>query len=205
MKTLNKIDLSKNNKVETKIKIEEEIPARSVKSNLIGNRIPKDYFISSGQGESDITIHAGSYHLALRQAGIEMCNIMSYSSIMPKIAREVPKPKTLVHGSVMESITAVANSPKGKRATAGIIFSWLHDRKTGERYGGLVCEYNGDKEVPAVEKELRMSVNELYTNGYDDQFELKNETLITRSFVPKKKHGTALVAICFLNYVYPVV
>ena len=199
MKTLNQINLNKTEKVERKAKVEEEIPPRS----LIGNRIPKDYFVTSGQGESDITIHAGSYHLALRQAGIEMCNIMSYSSIMPKIAREVPKPKTLVHGSVMESITAVANAEKGKRATAGIIFSWLYDRKSGERYGGLVCEYNGNKEAPDVEKELRASVNELYTNGYDDKYELKNETLITRTFVPKKKYGTALVAICFLNYIYP--
>ncbi len=26
---------------------------------VIGNRIPKDYFITTGTGESDITIHAG--------------------------------------------------------------------------------------------------------------------------------------------------
>ena len=195
MKTLNQINLSKIEKVEAL----EDLPPRS----LIGNRIPKDYFVTSGQGESDITIHAGSYHLALRQAGVEMCNIMSYSSIMPKIAREVSKPKTLVHGSVMESITAVANSEKGKRATAGIVYSWLYDKKTGQKHGGLVCEYNGSDEGSVVEKQLRASVNELYTNGYDDKYDLRDETLITRSFIPKKKYGTALVAICFLNYVYP--
>ena len=53
---------------------------------LIGCRIPKDFFITKGVGESDITVHAGSYHLALRQAGIEMCNIMTYSSILPGVA-----------------------------------------------------------------------------------------------------------------------
>ena len=52
---------------------------------LIGNRIPKDFFITKGKGESDITVHAGSYHLALKDANIEMCNIMTYSSILPKI------------------------------------------------------------------------------------------------------------------------
>ena len=46
---------------------------------LIGCRIPKDYFITKGHGESDITIHAGSYHLALRDAGIEMCNLVYVS------------------------------------------------------------------------------------------------------------------------------
>ncbi|MBN2212904.1 MAG: arginine decarboxylase, partial [Bacteroidales bacterium] len=44
---------------------------------VVGNRIPKDYFITKGTGESDIAIHAGSYHLALKAAGIEMANIMT--------------------------------------------------------------------------------------------------------------------------------
>ena len=103
----------------------------------------------------------------------------------------------------MESITAVANSEKGQRATAGIIFAWLFDKITGERYGGLVCEYNGHDEVQVAEELLRASLNELYTNGYDDKFDLKDHTLNTRTFIPTKKHGTALVAVCFLNYVYP--
>ena len=42
---------------------------------VIGNRIPKDYFITKGTGESNIAVHAGSYHLALKAAGIEMANI----------------------------------------------------------------------------------------------------------------------------------
>lgn len=32
---------------------------------LVGNRIPYEFFICSGSGESDITVHAGSFHLAL--------------------------------------------------------------------------------------------------------------------------------------------
>ena len=178
---------------------EEDLPPCSI----FGMRIPKDYFVTSGQGESDITVHAGSYHLALKEAGIEMCNIISYSSIMPKIAQEVEKPKTLTHGAVLESITAVANSEKGKRATAGIIYGWLYDRKTDKRYGGLVCEYNGHQEESVVSEQLRASLNELYVNGFDEQFELRNERLTMRSFIPQKKHGTALVAVCFLNYIFP--
>ena len=171
---------------------------------LFGNRIPKDFFITSGIGESDITIHAGSYHLALKEAGIEMCNIITYSSILPKIATEIEKPKELVHGSVMETISAVANSKNGERATAGIIFGMLHDRKTGEKYGGLVCEYNGNEEEEVSGASLQSSLKELYNNGYSERFELKEIRLITRSFVPKKKFGTALIAICFTNYLVPV-
>ena len=89
---------------------------------VIGNRVPKDYFVTKGTGQSDLTVHAGSYHLALKQAGVEMCNIMTYSSILPGIATEIPKPERLVHGSVMESIFSVCTVNKGERATAGIIY-----------------------------------------------------------------------------------
>jgi len=171
---------------------------------LLGNRIPKDFFITTGIGESDITVHAGSYHLALRDAGIEMCNIMTYSSILPAIATEVPRPQTLKHGAVMETIMATANAPAGERASAGIIWGWLQNKRTGERHGGLVCEYNGSLEEEEVERQLRASIEELYANGYAEDFDLENTRLIRRSFVPEKRFGTALVGLCFLNYLWPV-
>ena len=174
------------------------------KKVLIGMRVPRDYFKTMGVGESDIQVHAGSYHLALKEAGIEKFNIMSYSSILPGIAREIQRPDALVHGAVLESITAVANTTKGKRATAGIIYGWLYDKKTGQRYGGLVCEYNGNLTEEQVGKSLRMSLDELYFNGFSEQYELREINLTTKSMVPKKKYGTALVAICFVNYEVPV-
>lgn len=176
----------------------------SPKTIQIGMRVPKDYFITKGKGESDIQVHAGSYHLALKDAGIEAFNIMTYSSIMPGIAREVPKPSGLVHGAVMETITAASNALRGKRATAGITFGWLYHRKTGKRYGGLVCEYNGPLPVAAVAKSLRASLDELYTNGFSEEYELREIRLLTNTIVPKKKYGTALVAICFVNYDVPL-
>lgn len=172
---------------------------------VIGCRIPRDYFTTKGRGESDITTHAGSYHLALKQAGIECYNIMTYSSIMPGIAREVSKPKDYVHGAVAETIMAVANGHKGQRVTAGIVFGWLHDKKTGKKYGGLVCEHNGNYTLEEIEKKLRASLNELYVNGFSGKYELKEIELHTDSFVPQKAYGTALVAIVFVNYVFPIV
>ena len=170
---------------------------------LIGNRIPRDFFITKGKGESDITVHAGSYHLALKDANIEMCNIMTYSSILPKIANEVPRPEKLVHGSVMETIMAVENVEKGNRGTAGIGFGWLYDKKTQEKYGGLVCEYHGPLTEVEAGKELRESLNELYINGFNDEFNLKDIQYVSQSIIPKKKFGTALVSLCFVNYVFP--
>ena len=175
------------------------------KNILIGNRIPRDFFVASGVGESDITIHAGSYHLALKDANIECCNIISYSSILPKIAKQIKRPKELVYGSVMETIMAVCNCNRGERGTASVIFGWLYDKKTKEKYGGLVCSYNGHKTVSEAESELRRSLNELYTNGFDEDYELGEISIYSKSIVPEKKYGTALVSLCFVNYEVPVI
>jgi arginine decarboxylase len=173
----------------------------------IGMRIPKNYFETKGRGESDITIHAGSYHLALKDAGIETTNVMTYSSIMPGIAERIEKPnsKDIVHGSVLESIMAVADAKKGQLATAGIIYGWLYDKQTGKRYGGLVCEHNGNYDVEELNHRLKSSIAELYTNGFSEKYDLKNIKIMKESFIPQKKHGTALVALCFTSYVVPVI
>ncbi|MEK6950667.1 MAG: pyruvoyl-dependent arginine decarboxylase [Nanoarchaeota archaeon] len=173
-------------------------------SILLGNRIPKDFFITEGSGESDITVHAGSYHLALKDAGIECYNILTYSSILPAIATQVEKPAHYVHGSVAETIMAAASSTKGIRATAGIIFGWLYDKVTGKKYGGLVCEYNGAETEEEAGNSLRASLKELYLHGFSEGYDLGEIQLLTRSFVPQKKFGTALVALVFTNYVVPV-
>lgn len=100
---------------------------------------------------------------------------------------------------------AVADKEQGQRATAGITFGWLYDRQTGEKHGGLVCEYNGSNEEELAREELSQSLNELYTNGYREQFELRDIEMISDSFVPKKKYGTCLISICFTNYVCPII
>ncbi len=176
----------------------------SQKGFIVGNRIPKDYFVSTGIGESDIAIHAGSYHLALKDAGIEMANIMTYSSILPGIAKEVPKPEAITHGEVMESIMAVSNGNKGERVSAGIAYAWLTDKNSGQRYGGLVCEHNGNYSEEELEELLRLSINELYINGFEEKFFIGDLNIIKRSFVPLKTFGTALVALCFTSYFYPI-
>lgn len=173
----------------------------------IGNRIPFHYFITKGSGQSDLTVHAGSYHLALKAAGIEMCNIMTYSSILPAIATEIPKPESnqIVHGSVMETILAVHTVGKHERATAGIIYSWLYDKSTKhKRYGGLVCEICGDYSEAELQERLKLSIEELYYNGYSDDWLLGPPNFIIESFIPTKKFGTALAAICFVDYEIPI-
>ena len=189
---------------ETRLKSD---PVKGEIGLMIGNRVPRRFFWTSGSGESDITIHAGSYHLALKEAGIEKHNIMVYSSILPSIAEETSRPKDseITYGSVMESIMAVSSGEKGKRLTAGIIYGWLYDKLTGKKYGGLVAEYSGHEEKEDAEDTLRGSLNELYTNGFSEKYDMKDIKMQSRSFVPRKKFGTAIVALGFKDYLFPLV
>ncbi len=173
------------------------------KQVLAGKRIPRDFFIAQGNGESDISIDAGSFHLALKDAGIEMCNIMTYSSVLPAIAREIERPISLVHGSVMETIMSKATCAKGESCTAGLILGWLYDKKTGEKHGGLVCKYQDSLKDECIEK-LRLSLDELYSNGFSVEYELREVKVLTETVTPRKRFGTAVVALCFVNYLIPL-
>jgi arginine decarboxylase len=100
---------------------------------------------------------------------------------------------------------AVANARKDENATAGIIYGWLCHRKTGNKYGGLVCEYNGNKSVKEAKIQLNESLNELYENGYSRDYSLEKTRYIVENIIPKKKYGTSLVELCFVNYIYPII
>ena len=170
----------------------------------IGNRIPKDYFITKGVGESDNTVHAGSYHLALKQAGIETANIMTYSSIMPAISREIESPKERVHGEVMECIISAGTANKGERISVGIVYGFLYNKESGERYGGLVCERQENMSISDLKHNLILSIEELYENGFSETYDLKDIKFICETVTPTKKYGTAIAAICFTNFFIPL-
>lgn len=172
---------------------------------VTGNRIPLNYFETTGTGQSDIAIHAGSYHLALKEANIEMCNIMTYSSILPGIATRIERPDHITHGAVLESIMSVCNAGKGEQATAGIAYAWLFDRNTDARYGGLVCEHQGNYDLHELERKLKASLDELYRNGFEANYRLGDPHILSESFIPRKSYGTALTALCFTSYYHPII
>lgn len=164
------------------------------------NRVPKDYFITIGIGESDITYHAGAMHLCLKTCGIEMCNIIQYSSILPSIANKIERPEYIRHGEVAECIIAMSSGTPGIRTSAGIIYGWLYDKITNEKFGGLVCENTGDYEESELIDLLYASLNELYINGFDDKYYLRDIEIYISSFIPSKKYSAAGVALVFQNY-----
>ncbi len=161
-------------------------------------KIPTEYFITYGIGESDYGIHAGSLDQALKQAGIHNVNIIFYTSIIPKEAKEV-KPRKLHFGEVVDLIAAVANGEKGQRVTAGLIIG--HVYKANEKVGSLVAEYHGNEDEEKAKENLKNCLNEMFESRFSKkEYELKDVKIIVKSFVPKKKYGTAIVAIVFTKY-----
>jgi arginine decarboxylase len=130
---------------------------------------------------------------------------MTYSSILPGIATLVPQPADMVHGCVVESIMSACTVNKSERGTAGIIYGWLYNRKTNEKYGGLVCENYGDYSPDELKTLLLSSLNELYVNGFEEDYRLEDIKYLHETITPQKKYGTALVSLCFISYYHPVV
>ena len=58
------------------------------------------------------------------------------------------------------------------------------------------------KEEKAKETLMR-SIKEMFESRFPSNYQLKDTEIYTRSFVPKKKYGTAIVAIVFVSYEYP--
>jgi arginine decarboxylase len=192
-------------------------PRTAKKGIVIGLPMPREYFETQGSGESDFQIHAGSYHIALQRAGVEIANIVAYSSIMPPTAQQITREegmKKISHGSEMKVIQAAAHVDRNKgesRATAAIMYGWLFPKNGGPTIGGLVCEYNGSASVQEARDNLTNCLDGLYksrdNNGksFSDNYDLKNVRFISESITPEKRFGTALVILAFVNYFVPVI
>ena len=102
---------------------------------ILGNRIPYEYFITKGKGESDagskfLPYETGSYDAALHDAGIQNANVIEYTSVMPTESREISKEeglKRMQWGEVMECIKAQANGEKGSTISSAVMITTIHD------------------------------------------------------------------------------
>ncbi|MCD6371216.1 MAG: pyruvoyl-dependent arginine decarboxylase [Candidatus Aenigmarchaeota archaeon] len=172
----------------------------------IGFKVPKKFFVTRGRGESDLNVYVGALDTALKDAEISDQNIVFYTSILPPDIEKIEKPRELPFGAVLETIMAISKGSKGERVTAGLIIGWVLDKSTKERVGGLVAEYHGNKTEDEAKKELISSVTEMFRNRFDEErFELKIGEILVESFVPKKKFGVSIVAICFTEFEFQTI
>lgn len=181
----------------------------------VGCKVPRDYFITQGSGESDLIYHSGSYRLALRKAHIEHCNILIYSSYaLPGTCKELAPGyiSDIPHGCVLDCMISEVSGPKGTRLYAGISYKWLKYHGTEEIFGGLVVKDSivapswASQRACTRELQLRLhaSLLELYDTGYT-QYHLVEGTEFIEYSVPDKAYGTSLVAMCFVTHDLPII
>lgn len=188
----------------------------------LGNRIPKDYFVTTGKGDTDIgpgddPWETGSYDLALMDAKIENFNVMVYTSVLPPESREIDieqAKKSFHHGAVVETIMAVVNGVKGNTLCTGVGRIWVRRKSDGKLIGGFAAEYEKvhKKQVTvaaaekAAKKMLHVSLMGEVNRRYDSKkYDFFGETHKITTFTVKKKYGTCLTALCWVNYIYPKV
>lgn len=199
-----------------------------MKNIILGNRVPYEYFITSGSGESDagskgLPYETGSYDQALTNAGIENANVIQYTSVIPTHAKEISKTegiKRLQWGEVLECIKAQANGAKGEYISSAVMTTDVFD-PDGKFLGGFACEYSGSGTKHEAEKSLEQSISGIIERRnmgkiiggaklYKDNKTNKNYTIhpgkifVYEGMKVKEHHGTVLTSICFVSYKFPV-
>lgn len=191
---------------------------------LLGNRVPYEYFITKGKGESKagsegLPYETGSYDAALNDAGIQNTNVIEYTSVIPTEAKVIPKEEGLKRirwGEVLECIKAQSNGKKGSKISAAVMTTTIVDPR-GKYIGGFACEYSGSGTRHEAEESLAESIaGMIKRRGYgnivgETKIYKDNKTDTGYIIHPGKvfeyehldvglEHGSVLVALCFVSY-----
>lgn len=196
---------------------------------ILGNRVPYEFFITQGKGESNagskgLPYETGSYDAALFDAGIQNTNVIEYTSVMPTESKEITKEeglKRLQWGEVIECIKAQANGKRGSKISAAVITTSVTDPK-GKYLGGFACEYSGSGTKEDAEQSLLQSIvgmierrgygvmkesgiMQLYKDNVTDKgYKIHpGKNFIYEYLDVKEEHGSVFTAICFVSYKFP--
>ena len=195
---------------------------------VLGNRVPYEYFITKGKGESNagsagLPYETGSYDAALNVAGIENANVIEYTSVIPKEAKQISREegvKRITWGEVLECIKAQSNGKRGSKISAAIMTTRITD-PNGQYLGGFACEYSGSGTKKETEDSLAASIKGMIQRRgygvikgeiklYEDNITDKGykiypgEVFEYENLDVKEEHGSVFTAICFVSHKYPV-
>eukprot|EP00898_Chlorokybus_atmophyticus_P007004 jgi/Chlat1/7304/Chrsp58S06931 len=183
------------------------------KGILTGSRVPAQYFVAKGFGETDEgggidPWETGSYDIALEDARIHDFNIMEYTSVLPPESREVSyeegKPY-FRHGGVLEAIMAKMHGNFGERISAGVGRMHVRRKKDGFHIGGYAAEYRGHAPVDKVKEVLREDLQGIFSRRFNnDDYEMFDVKLDTIEGEIQQNYGSCLVALCFFTYLLPI-
>jgi arginine decarboxylase len=186
---------------------------------ILGNRIPRTYCCTAGFGQSDEgsglnPYETESYDAALMAAKLENFNILTYSSVLPPEAVEVPLDTVVQrfhHGAVSETIMAVVSATKGKIIVAAVGRIQVYDQH-GTALGGFAAEftdiYNAGTTAEAeaqARQAIAQSLHDEYERRYKGRgYRYEHHPLTLASGVIEQAYGTALAALVWVDYLCPV-
>ena len=185
---------------------------RQVKT--LGARVPFQYVVVSGAGQSNFgpgndPYETASYDIALQDAGIENCNIVKYTSVIPPGAEMIPMSEAIQkglfhHGMVLESIMAQVNGKNGEHLCAGVGTMKVMKRTDDGSclVGGFAAEYEGHETEDKASHILRQALTGIFDRRYgnDSSYYKTDIETHTESLVVDDDFGTVLVALGFLTF-----
>lgn len=186
----------------------------------IASRIPEKYIVVKGEGQSDFgpgndPWETTAYDLALLQGGIENCNVVKYTSVIPPEAFEIDidtakKEGLFHHGMVLECIMAQVNGNKNDAICAGVgmfnVFKPGAKEGEDELVGGFAVEYEGGGSPDHAQEMLDQSMGGLFDRRYHDLpgYYMADKQFHIQDMIVDDDFGTVLVAIGFLSFIVPV-
>ena len=137
-------------------------------------------------------------------AGLAYVSLQPCVSVLPAVAKETEIPAEMPHGAVLAGAVAEMTGKKGQVLTAGLIVARVRRRSRGEEIGGFVLSYKGSASKAEAAAQLERSAKAAFARRYPaDKYELYETRPIVESFVPQKTRGVVIVAVAFLDAVYP--
>ena len=151
--------------------------------------IPKEFFVTSGKAVSPVS-ELNAFDLALKDAGIEHCNIVKVSSILPPNCREVER-RSLPVGAITYAVLARMNGSAGSTISAGI--ARAYEEKNGY---GIVAEAHGYMDEKTAREVLESKVKEMARARGIRIGEIKYN--IETLNVPPENYGCTVAALIYL-------
>ena len=176
--------------------------------------VPKKLFFTKGVGRQKEELR--SFELALRNAGIEKCNLVQVSSIFPPKCKIIPKKQglaELVPGQITYCVLSKSSSNEFSRLIAASIgcalpndknlYGYLSEHHSYGQTEKVAGEYAEDLAAAMLASTLGIEFDEdkcwdEKKDVYRISGKIVRTTNTTQSAIVKKEYTTVLVAAVFL-------
>lgn len=155
---------------------------------------PARFFTCAGTGLS-ATSHLNSFDRALWEAGIDQCNLVKVSSILPAKAARI-EPCGIEPGTVTFCVLSHADGTEGEHISAGVAWAWCESLAGGADFG-IIAEDAGFRDEETLRKNLAGKLAEMASSRNMEPVE---ECFVTKELasIPADHYGSVVAAVVLL-------